>query len=300
VRHLSRPGCDQCSCRVCQTQPPNSGALRGIGCFEVIQREAFAVLVAGLPEDRGSFLVSADRVPEPARFSQGQAEAVQRGALTVPVAGLMEDGDGVLARGNRVPNRPAPRRARPRLFSTMPSPCRSPVSRQMVMRSWSAAIASSNLRSSCRALPRLFSARPSRAEIGALGAVPKLLMRDGEGAVGRRRDGGKPLPAFKPDTWDDLIQQALEIPGSLAEFLSRDLSLTIPGESPAILAVRLDTATDLGELVDVTGLEPLPGVRRRRQAIGYFLSSQDGSWLPDAAKRMVTDVLRYGSCDCQR
>lgn len=108
------------------------------------------------------------------------------------------------------------------------------------------------------------------------------------------RNGGKPLPAFKPDTWDDLIQQALEIPGSLAEFLSRDLSLTIPDGSSAVLAVRLDAATDLAELIDVTGLEPLPGARRRRQAIGYFLSSKDGSQAPDAAKRMVTDVLRYG------
>jgi hypothetical protein len=108
------------------------------------------------------------------------------------------------------------------------------------------------------------------------------------------RNGGEALPAFKPDTWDDLIRQALEIPGSLAEFLSRDLSLIIPGESPAVLAVRLDAATDLGELIDVTGLEPLPGGRLRRQAIGYFLSSKDGSQPPDAAKRMVTDVLRYG------
>ena len=76
--------------------------------------------------------------------------------------------------------------------------------------------------------------------------------------------------------------------------MSRDLGLTIPGESPAVLAVRLDAATDLGELIDVTGLEPLPGGRRRRQAIGYFLSSKDGSQPPDAAMRMVTDVLRYG------
>jgi hypothetical protein len=108
------------------------------------------------------------------------------------------------------------------------------------------------------------------------------------------RTGGKPLHAFKPDAWDDLIRQALEISALLATYLSTDLSLAIPAQPPIVFAVRLDAATDLGELIDVTGLESLPGGRRRRQAIGYFLGTKDGSLPSDAVKRMVTDVLRYG------
>lgn len=52
-------------------------------------------------------------------------------------------------------NRPNCRKARPRLFSARPSPCRSPVSRYMAATSWWAVMASPNRRTSARARPRL-------------------------------------------------------------------------------------------------------------------------------------------------
>jgi hypothetical protein len=46
----------------------------------------------------------------------------------------------------------------------------------------------------------------------------------------------------------------------LARFLSGDLGLTISGEPPAQVGCRLEAHNDLTELVDITGLESLPGL----------------------------------------
>jgi hypothetical protein len=108
------------------------------------------------------------------------------------------------------------------------------------------------------------------------------------------RNGGKPLSALKPVAWEDLIQQAVGIPRLLTEFLSRELDLSLSGEPPVVFAVRLDATSDLAELIDITGLESLPGGRHRTQAVGYFIGSSDGASPVGAARRMVTDVLRYG------
>src|ERR1035441_1025212 len=82
--------------------PPKSGLLRGPGPLKILQRDALAVLVAGLPEDGGGVLVGGDRLVEPPHLPQGNAEVVQGRALAVPVAGLPEDGGGVLAGGDRL------------------------------------------------------------------------------------------------------------------------------------------------------------------------------------------------------
>jgi hypothetical protein len=46
-------------------------------------------------------------------------------------------------------------------------------------------------------------------------------------------------------------------------------------------------------MIDITGMESLPGGQRRSQVIGYFIADRDGSPAMAAAQRMMTDVLRY-------
>src|ERR1700722_17271389 len=77
------------------------GLLRPVP-FQVAQRDALPVLVAGLPEDRDRILVSGDRLLEPLHLRQHEAEADQRQALAVPVAGLPVDGYRVLVGADRL------------------------------------------------------------------------------------------------------------------------------------------------------------------------------------------------------
>src|ERR1039457_757183 len=63
-----------------------SGLLRGSGGFEVVQGDAFIVLIPGLAEDGHSLLVRGDRLPIPPRPPQGNAEIVQRHPFAVAVA----------------------------------------------------------------------------------------------------------------------------------------------------------------------------------------------------------------------
>ena len=79
-----------------------SAALRGPNRFHVIQRDALAVPVPGLPEDRGRVLEGADRLLKPPHQRQRQAQIVQRLALAVPVPGLPEDRGRVLMRADRL------------------------------------------------------------------------------------------------------------------------------------------------------------------------------------------------------
>jgi hypothetical protein len=88
-----------------------------------------SVCVARLPEDGRCVLAGGDGLLEPPNFPQGLAEVVQGDALAVPVPGLPADRGGVLLRGDGPSNRRTYRRAVPRLFRAAPSLCRSPVSR---------------------------------------------------------------------------------------------------------------------------------------------------------------------------
>jgi hypothetical protein len=49
----------------------------------------------------------------------------------------------------------------------------------------------------------------------------------------------------------------------------------------------------MAEMIDVSGMKQLPGRPNTAQAIGYFIASRDGVPAEEAARRMITDVLRY-------
>ncbi|MGH3155136.1 MAG: hypothetical protein ACRDNF_00960, partial [Streptosporangiaceae bacterium] len=100
-------------------------------------------------------------------------------------------------------------------------------------------------------------------------------------------------PPAAPEVWERRLDWALSLPRVFAEFLSGELHLKLSGEPPAQVSVRLEAPKDMAEMIDVTGMKRLPGMPNKAQAIGYFSASPDGIPVAEAAKRMVTDVLRY-------
>lgn len=107
------------------------------------------------------------------------------------------------------------------------------------------------------------------------------------------RKDGKRMKAVSPDAWDKRMTRALELAQVLVPFLSAELHLTTSAEPPVNVGVKVDAQQDMAELIDITGMQPLPGATRRREAIGYFLADRDGSPAVDAARRMITHVLQY-------
>jgi len=106
-----------------------------------------------------------------------------------------------------------------------------------------------------------------------------------------RKDASPPPAA--PDVWEERLVWTLDLPQALSQFATSELGLTAYGEPPAQVAVRLEAQEDMAEMIDVAGMKQLPGRPNTAQGIGYFIASRDGDPAEDAAKRMVTDVLRY-------
>jgi hypothetical protein len=105
---------------------------------------------------------------------------------------------------------------------------------------------------------------------------------------------GKPAPALTPDAWEGIFTQVVELAQALGQFLSAELGLSVSGEPPANIAFQLEAQQDIGEMIDVAGLESLPGLSHRRVVIGYFISDHEGVPAATAVSQMTTDVLRYG------
>jgi hypothetical protein len=101
------------------------------------------------------------------------------------------------------------------------------------------------------------------------------------------------IPAQEPATWEEHLTHALQLPTALAEFLTSELGLATSGNPPAHVAVRLEAQHDLAEMINVTRMPSLPGSQHKCQATGYFIASSHGLPPADAAKQMITDVLRY-------
>jgi hypothetical protein len=118
--------------------------------------------------------------------------------------------------------------------------------------------------------------------------------REPASAEQMQADAAIPLPSVGPVAWTDHMLRALELAKAVAQFLSRELGLTTPGDPPVVVGFRLEAQHDLAELIDVSGLNELPGGRHRVQAIGYFVSDPDGMTAERVVQQMITDVLRYG------
>jgi len=106
-------------------------------------------------------------------------------------------------------------------------------------------------------------------------------------------ESDNPMLAVGPVAWTDHMKRALELPRALNRFLAEHLGLSTSADPPVVLGFRLDTPHDLTELIDVTGLNTLPGGHHGREAIGYFIDDPAGSPAPQAVSRMIGDVPLY-------
>lgn len=99
--------------------------------------------------------------------------------------------------------------------------------------------------------------------------------------------------ALTPDRWEEIFSLVVELAVALGLFLTAEIGLDVSGEPPANIAFQLEAQQDIAEMIDVAGLESLPGLPRRREVIGYLLADPGGVPAVTAVRRMMTDVLRY-------
>jgi hypothetical protein len=111
--------------------------------------------------------------------------------------------------------------------------------------------------------------------------------------IERTRKDSRALRSQAPPSWEDRIAQGLGLASAFAGLMSEDVGLKTYADPPIHVAVRLEPREDMAEMIDIAGMEQLPGRPNGRQAIGYFTSGRDGVPARQAAQRMVTDVLRY-------
>jgi hypothetical protein len=108
-----------------------------------------------------------------------------------------------------------------------------------------------------------------------------------------RDEAGNPGPPAGPEDWITRVTTALMLlPAGLAAFLTSELGGLVTGDPPAVLGVHMG-ARDLGELVDVTGMTPLPGSRRLSEAGAFFIAESGGYQPWRAARQMAVHLLRY-------
>jgi hypothetical protein len=102
-----------------------------------------------------------------------------------------------------------------------------------------------------------------------------------------------PLPVG-PVAWTDHIKRALELPDALNTLLTNRLDLSTSGDPAVTVGFRLDAPHDLTEIIDITGLNVLPGGQHGRQAIGYCIADPDGGVSAGVVvDRMINHVLMY-------
>jgi hypothetical protein len=106
-------------------------------------------------------------------------------------------------------------------------------------------------------------------------------------------ESGNGMSPMGPIAWTDHMKRALELPRALNRLLTEQLGLSTSADPPVVLGFRLDAPHDLAELIDVAGLNTLPGGHHGREAIGYFIDDPAGSLAPEVISRMISDVLLY-------
>ena len=108
----------------------------------------------------------------------------------------------------------------------------------------------------------------------------------------RTADGHVP-PAADLDSWRWRFAQALAVPRAFAEFLDDHLRLATSNEPPAQLGAWLQSCQPLTVMVDVEGLQILPGSSPSNQFIGWTFADSDGKSAAGAARDLIVQLCEY-------
>ena len=130
-------------------------------------------------------------------------------------------------------------------------------------------------------------------------AGESLYGRDGRAATlilylePRAADGQVP-PASDLATWSRRFTLALAVPRAFADFLVDDLGMATSNEPPAQLGVWLESYQPLTVMVDIDGLQMLPGSSPSNQFIGWTLADPGGKPATGAARDLIVQLCEYG------
>lgn len=125
-----------------------------------------------------------------------------------------------------------------------------------------------------------------------------LYGRDGRSATlilymePRMADGQVP-PASDLPTWHRRFRLALALTGAFGEFLASDLGLGDFNDPPAQLGVWLKSYQPLTVMVDIDGLQVLPGSSPSNQFIGWAYADRDGNSMGETARDLLTQLCEY-------
>jgi hypothetical protein len=125
-----------------------------------------------------------------------------------------------------------------------------------------------------------------------------LYGRDGRSATlilyiePRTADGHVPPPSDLP-MWHRRLRLALALTSVFAEFLAGDLGLGAFNDPPAQFGVWLKSYQPLTIMVDINGLQMLPGSSPSNQFIGWAYSDPDGNSMGKTARDLLTQLCEY-------
>ena len=129
-------------------------------------------------------------------------------------------------------------------------------------------------------------------------AGESLYGRDGRSAtlllyVEPRTVGDQVPPASDLATWSRRFSLALAVPRAFADFLDGDLGLATSNEPPAQLGVWLQSYQPLTVMVDIDGLQMLPGSSPSNQFIGWTFADPDGKPAAETARDLIVQLCEY-------
>lgn len=104
---------------------------------------------------------------------------------------------------------------------------------------------------------------------------------------------GSPAPPIPLRAWPERLVTALLLPGRLVAFLEKDLGLRCHSDPAAQIGIWLSGARSVGDLVDVTGCDVLPGAAMANWFSGYAIADPSGDQGAAAAREVLRQLCDY-------
>jgi hypothetical protein len=125
-----------------------------------------------------------------------------------------------------------------------------------------------------------------------------LYGRDGRSAtlvlyVEPRTANGQVPPASDLATWHQRVSLSMALTGAFAGFLAKDLGLGTLDDPPSQFGIWLQSSEPLTVMVDVDGLQMLPGSSPSNQFIGWAYADSGGNSIAMTARDLLTQLCEY-------
>lgn len=98
------------------------------------------------------------------------------------------------------------------------------------------------------------------------------------------------LSSRRPSYWRKRFEEALALPGELADWLDQQLGLETFGEPAAQCGIMLQARQSITEMVDVSGIRVLPAPYTPKDFTGWAVAGADGKTRQELATQMMLDL----------